>query len=212
MNTRRVALATEWKQNRRLRLGTLATLAILALYGILEWSDWLDKREKEYVKLGHQVRKLQSAVGTSELWQRRASAAAETRKTLEKRLWQATSLAVGQAAIEDWLKTSLNDIYASRPEIRVQASEGSNKIPSQETATRENIVTPLKVNVSFEFSAATLERYLGTIYSHPHVIRIVSLNAKKNGRIESTLEFQLKLKTSQPAPQPLSQSVTKGQQ
>lgn len=184
----------EWKHNRRLRLGTVAIAAILAWYGLLNWNDYIDTREKIFARGEQKLSQLRSASGTAELWKQRASDAAESRAQLESMLWEAPSTAAAQATIEDWLRTTLAEVYAARPEVRAQIAERrASRSAGQETSTREAEQPRLKFSISFEYSGQTIERFLGAIYSQPHLVRVINMNAKKSGKAEFILQFAVKL-------------------
>lgn len=111
----------EWRQSRRLRLGTLVVLLVLGLHAAMSLSDRRGAVVEEYVRDARLLQRLEDASRES-LWPQRAEQAQTALTGLRDTLPQVASSGLAQAELQAWLTQQAQVAGLQDPRVRVETT------------------------------------------------------------------------------------------
>lgn len=178
-------LATEFKNNPRLRTGVWLVVGILWLYGILELQDKSAAKVAEYQGLLGRIARVETAARQN-VWQGRIDEAREIEAGLTAKLWREQTQGLAQAAFQDWLAQALQQAAVSKPQLTVAVQDGPR--PPEAHGELANL-WKVSARVVFDFDPKTFHPFMLKLASHENTVVIESLNIRStpSPRAEMTL-------------------------
>jgi hypothetical protein len=124
---------SEWRANRRLRIGAVVIGAILALYTGLALNDWRRALAHEYEERSLHLYKVVALAGQTQ-WRGRAVQARDLRRALDAQIPSAGTIGLAQAEVQGWVNrlvsTGGREVSTdAKPPTLVDAENGVWKIP-----------------------------------------------------------------------------------
>jgi hypothetical protein len=200
-------LLAEARGNRRLRWGLWAILGLLWAYGVLALRDEAAVRANTYIVAARRAAQ-QETEAQSTGWMSRAEAARVLKAQLESRLWQANSIGLAQAALQDWLSRALQAAKAVRPAVTVTASD----TPVAEGAPgggRGQVEDLWKVSAKLEFAFApeSLMAVLEALEGSQHTVAVESLEVRTEPTPRAEIGVVAYFQRPRPGPRAVPESA-----
>jgi hypothetical protein len=175
------ALISQLRSQPRLRLGLWLVVAILWFYGILTLQEAADRALVDHDALAAQVVRMR-AVGAEGEWPARAESARAKLVEMEARLWQAGSVGLSQATLQDLLGQMLRESAVMRPTLAVSTEtssdgesrpSGSSELP----ALREGL-WKVTAKLAFDGTPMQLTGLLEALRAEERLLVVETLNVR----------------------------------
>ncbi|MGE3347336.1 MAG: hypothetical protein AB7I35_07870 [Ramlibacter sp.] len=197
----------EFRRNRRLQWGLAVIAMVLLADGGTRWKERIEAAQQRLAQLQIELATLkrqaknEGAMSKALLDARRASELADAR------LWVATSEAVGQARVKDWLTELLKKSGVSNFSVNLTAAKPMAVAPEVPPDSARPLPTKDETGGLFEFGAAStfpftpesLEKVLASIEAGEPLARVESLSVRRNDRrVEMGIRVLIRLKGDTP--------------
>ncbi len=114
-------MAAEWRQSRRLRLGTLVVMVVLGLHFVLGLADGREAKMDAYRRDADLLARLQEA-GKESAWPERAAEAEAALAAVEKTLPEVASAGLAQAELQAWLAGQAASAGLAEARVRAEST------------------------------------------------------------------------------------------
>lgn len=210
------ALRAELKANPRLRLGLWAILGIFWLYLLLLLRDELHHAAGEHLALAKKVARAQALASQTE-WEQRIEPAWALQVELEGRLWQAGTLGLAQAAVQDWLNQAVQQDGLARPISSVAAQEEAASDKSFTEDQEQSMAADLwkvSAKLSFDFTPRKFYALMGRLYGADKqiVVESLSIRGAPVPRAEMVLSAHFQKPLASPPAENATSRVIRGQE
>jgi len=120
---------SEIRRNTRLRMGLWLIALIIAVYALMALDDMRRAKAAQLTEAQAQLGRMR-AIAQQQDWPKRAEAASALRKTLEAKLWSASSKGLAQANFQTWLAEQSTQAGLENTRLSV---ENTISVPNQPT-------------------------------------------------------------------------------
>lgn len=200
------------RSNPRLRLWLALIVGAIGLYGILTMRDALQQAKQQERAVALSITRLRAQLAQPE-WLQRVEPANILAAQLEGRLWQAPTAGLAQAALQDWLNTTLAQTKAGKPQVTVtvldEMTAGTEIAPAPTSLAAAGAApdgpppTPpdlwkIKAKIGFAYTAPSLLEFLHRVETHDKQIIVDTLSVRKEplAHVEAELLAYFQKQTS----------------
>lgn len=186
-------LVAQFRDNRRLRIGTCLVVWILAINALIDWNDRLVAQHSQYRQSLGQLARLTPGQPL-EVWNRRAADGALALKQARGLLWRNTSAGLAQAQVQDWLGEALRRVAAQGISVRVTEPDTTAARPAAAASTPNvgETLRPLRARIEFNTDPAVMLALLAALNEAENRIGVDALRVRP-GKTEMSLTFWFEL-------------------
>lgn len=193
------------RDNPRLRWGVALIVGLFWLYGVLLLQEDLDERSRQRRTAAQTNARLQAQSEQPE-WTTRLAPAKALAVQLESQLWQAPTPGLAQAAFQDWLNASLQQLGVSKLQVTVtvlQDAPAAGPAASAPPTTGAEPASPpgpaatpedlwkIRAKLSFEAPQPVLLAALSRIETHDRKITVSALAVRTEQWPVPRIEMEL---------------------
>jgi len=172
------AVRASLRQNRRFQAGLVLIVALVCIEGGLRWNERLDVKLGELQQARSELRSLRRQSRDEASLSKSLADLRQVRQGIDSRLWVVSSEAVGQARLNDWMKSVLKRTGIASQSMKISAVQALNRndpagMNPPGTSAGNNTRLPnegghpglrqIRITLSFAFTPANLEQILGEI-------------------------------------------------
>jgi hypothetical protein len=175
------ALAQQWRETPRLRLGIWVIGAILWIYALLLVSDRVSADYKAAAELRDTIARTRP-LARDPGWKQRAEDAARQRAAAQSLLWQADNLGLAEASFQDWLRSTADKAHLVVKDLNVSRSaDASGGAPVSAAAPASAAAAgpvPIRARLTLEFQRTPLLAFLAEVGQSERVIVVDRLQIR----------------------------------
>lgn len=176
------ALLPHWLQlqqqtaaNPRLRWMLWAVLYILLMYLALSMGDWRTQQQQSINQLQRTALKLQALESQTE-WAERWAAEQAVSTQLQARLWQANSIGLAEADLQNYLRNLINNHNGDGLRLRLA--------PTETLVIAGETLFKVSADLSAVLSVAQIDSLMRAMADHPQALLVerFSYSAQRSGQ------------------------------